>query len=195
MSGNEIRVASIDKSCIGIAEIKETIDHEFAIYDMSQFLPILGMFDDHNLKLNEDHLVISSDNQSVTYRYTNVENIIAPPYELEMIPETSIITLLSSELNRLIRASSILKLDLLWIRKERDGFIDLSVIHSDYNDTNQFNIELECDESFSNFEFKMKMSALNLLKFDYEIGFCNDYQFIILENIEQNVKYYIAGEV
>lgn len=191
VEGNEIRVAAIDKSVMGIATVEETFPVEFALYDLNQFLSVLTMFDEPELEFHDDYLIIKQGRQRVKYFYTDSDNIVAAPYTLELEGDGGALFVSADQLEALTKASSLMKLTDFAMVKDGDG-IQLIVEDGDQDSNNEFTIDVEFEVDIDDFELQLKMKSLNFVKMDYEISFVDDNQFLIFENSDNNLKYYVA---
>ncbi len=191
VEGNEIRVAAIDKSVMGIAKVEETFPVDFALYDLNQFLSVLSMFDEPELQFNDDHLISKQGRQRVKYFYTDSDNIVAAPYELELESGYDSLFISSDQLDALGKASAVMGLADFALIKDGDS-IQMIVEDTDQDSNNEFTIDVEFEVDIDDFELQLKMKTLNFVKLDYEISFVDNNNFLIFNNQEQNVTYYVA---
>lgn len=191
VEGNEIRVAAIDKSVMGIAHVDEQFPIDFALYDLNQFLSVLSMFTEPELDFHEDHMLIKQGRNRVKYFYTDSDNIVAAPYTLELQSGEDTMFISADQLDALTKASAVMKLEDFAIVKDGDS-IQLIVEDGDQDSNNEFTIDVEFEVDVEDFELQLKMKTLNFVKLDYEISFVEDNQFLIFENAESKLKYYVA---
>lgn len=191
VEGNEIRVAAIDKSVMGIAKVEESFPIDFALYDLNQFLSVLSMFNEPELEFKEDHMVIKQGRNRVKYFYTDSDNIVAAPYDLELDIGEDTMFISADQLDSLTKASAVMKLEDFAIVKDGDS-IQMIVEDGDQDSNNEFTIDVEFEVDVPDFELQLKMKTLNFVKLDYEISFVDDNQFLIFSNEEQQLTYYVA---
>lgn len=192
VEGNEIRVAAIDKSVMGIAVVEENFPVDFALYELPQFLSVLSLFDEPELEFEDDYLIIKQGRQTVKYFYTDSDNVVAAPYDLKLSGDNDHSLFVSGEqLDRLSKASSMMQLEDFAIVKVGDS-IQLIVEDGDQDKKNDFTIDVDFDVDMDDFALQLKMKTLNFVKLDYEIAFANDNQFLIFSNEENNLTYYVA---
>lgn len=192
VEGNEIRVAAIDKSVMGIATVEDEFPVEFALYDLKQFLNALSLFDEPELDFKDDYLIISQGRKKVKYYYTDSQNIVAAPYDLSFeADDDSSLFVSATELATLHKASSIMQLSDFSIVKTGDS-IKMIVEDTAQDSNNEFTIDVEFEVDIEDFDLQLKMSTLNFVNLDYEISFAEGNQFLIFSNEEKQITYYVA---
>ena len=189
--GNEIRVASIGRSLMGIAKVEETFPVDFALYDLNQFLSVLTLFADPDLEFLDDHLVMSEGTIRLKYYYTDSKNVIAAKYDMALDGGDESLFVSAEELGKLMKASLTLKLADFAIVKEGDS-IQMIVEDGDQTDNNEFTIDLTFEVDIEDFDLQLKMDTIKFMKLDYELSFADDNQFLIFENEDYNLTYYVV---
>jgi hypothetical protein len=74
--GTVQKTVSPQKTVLAKANVSENFDKEFAIYDLSQFISTVSMFEDPELKLGSDSVVISNGKARTTLRYAKSLSLI-----------------------------------------------------------------------------------------------------------------------
>ncbi len=192
VEGNEIRVAAIDKSVMGIAVVEEEFPVEFALYDLKQFLNALSLFEEPELEFKDDYLFIKQGRQRVKYFYTDSENIVSAPYSLTLeADDDSSLFLGADQLATLHKASSMMQLSDFSLVKNGDS-IKMVVEDTNQDSNNEFTIDVEFEVDMEDFDLQLKMSTLNFVNLDYEISFVEENQYLIFSNEDSQVIYYVA---
>ena len=191
VEGNEIRVADIEKSVMGIAKVEETFPVDFALYDLNQFLSVLSMFDEPELVFEEGYLIVKQGRQRVKYHFTDSDNIVAAPYEMELESGDDSLFISADQLDALTKASAVMGLADFALIKDGES-IQMIVEDTDQDSNNEFTIDVEFEVDIDDFELQLKMKKLNFVKLDYEISFVDNNNFLIFNNQDQNVTYYVA---
>jgi len=191
VEGNEIRVAAIGKSVMGIAIVEETFPVDFALYDLNQFLSVLSLFDQPELDFDDDYLIIKQGRQRVKYFYTDSSNVVAAPYDLELDGDGASLFVSADELDSLNKASNAMGLRDFALVKKGDS-IQMIVEDGEQDSNNEFTIDVEFEVDIDDFDLQLKMTSLNFVKLDYEISFSPDNESLIFSNEEHNLTYYVA---
>ena len=115
--GNTLKTISEAKNVLASAAILEDIPQDFGIYDLNQFLNVLGLVDSPRLDFQKDYVVIgdSTGRTEIKYFYSDIDMLTSPSKDITM-PSVEISFLLDNEtINKIKRASSVLELSLIHI--------------------------------------------------------------------------------
>ena len=58
-SGNNIKTMSETRNMIATADVSEQFAKDFGIYDLNEFIGVMGLVDTPNLKFEDDFVVVS----------------------------------------------------------------------------------------------------------------------------------------
>ena len=101
--GNVISIASELKTILARAEIDTQIDKQFAIYDLPRFISVISMFQDPELTIMKDHMLISSGNESITYQFAEPALIKPAPKKVNMADPDVKFNLTAEQLDRVFK--------------------------------------------------------------------------------------------
>ena len=107
--GTELSTLSIQKNILSRANVEETFPRTFAIYDLSEFLSGLSLFDNPDFYFENDNYVVIKDSKCQSrYFFADPSTITSPPAQRAQIPSEDVSFVVAwSDLNNLIRAASI----------------------------------------------------------------------------------------
>ena len=110
--GNNLRTISVMKNILAEAEVKETFEKDFAIYDLNQFLNGLNLHQSPDLDFtNNSHVVIREGKRRVKYFFADPEVIVAPPEKKISLPSQDVCFQLEhSNLDKLLKAAAVYQL-------------------------------------------------------------------------------------
>jgi hypothetical protein len=166
-AGTVQKTVSPQKTVLAKANISENFDKEFAIYDLTQFISTVSMFEDPDLKLGDDSLVITNGKAKTTLRYAKTDLIQSPPSKEINLPSTEIsFTLEANALQSALRAAGVLALPELAL-VGRSGKAYLAAIDSRNQGSNSF--EYEVGDANANYMMLFKIDNLKILNRDYEV--------------------------
>ena len=194
-SGSTIKTISEAKNVLATAHVSEEFEQSFGIYDLNEFIGVLGLVDTPRLKFGAEHVVVgdSTGRSEVKYFFSAEETLTTPSKDINM-PESEVSFVLTNDtLNKLKRAASTLGHDELSITG-KDGVLTLSVIESQNATSNAFSIDIDGEiKTDSSFNFILSISNLKILPGDYEVDISSKLitQF---KNKDVNVTYWIALE-
>jgi hypothetical protein len=108
-AGNQVKTISVAKNILATATITETIPQEFGIYDLNEFLNVLGLYDSPTLEFTNDKSVkIKDASESGTYFFSDVSNLTTPSKDITMPPCEIQFNMTEVMLGKLRRAASTL---------------------------------------------------------------------------------------
>jgi len=166
-AGSVQKTVSPQKTVLAKANVSEKFDKDFAIYDLTQFISTVSMFEDPELKLGDDSVVITNGKAKTTLRYAKADLIQSPPNKEINLPSTEIsFTLEAAALQSALRAAGVLGLPELAL-VGRSGKAYLAAIDSRNQGSNSF--EYEVGDAKANYMMIFKIDNLKLLNRDYEV--------------------------
>jgi hypothetical protein len=192
--GNVIRTLSEGKNIFGKAQVDLDFPVKFGIYDLNEFLNVLGLVDEHSLTFNDKYVVVNDTVglSKVKYFFTDTDYLTTSNKDIAM-PSTEVkFNLTNDTLNKLKRAASALGHDVVSIRPN-NGAISLTVFDKDNPTSNSFTIDVDGSYEGSDFDFIITISNLKLIPKDYQVEISSKLisHFI---NKESNVEYWVALE-
>jgi len=170
--GSKINTISPTKNILAEAEVDETFDVEFGIWDLSKFLATISLFKDPEFEFNEDHVDISSTDSkaSVKYYYSEPELLVKADKKLKM-PTTPVNFILTSkDYNELQKAASVLQAPDLALESTEDGRMVLRVFDRKDSTSHSYSIDVGENKSGSSFSFLFKTENLKMIPGTYEVG-------------------------
>ena len=186
--GSAISTISPSKTILAKAKITQSMDSQFAIYDLSRFLSVLSLFNDPELRIEDKFITIASGDKKLNYTFADASTIITPPDKEITIANPQVEFKLTTEtFNDVTKASSVLRLPEIAIVGE-DGDISVQAIDSKNPSGDIYSIKVGATEK----KFKMIFKAENLkiLSGDYEVALTKG----ISHFKGADVEYFIAIE-
>lgn len=166
--GNLIRTISPSRHIYAEATIEETFTNQFGIYDLSELLSVISIFDSPELNFESNALYIEEGKNKVRYLASETSILIAPDKSLKMPPECAESFLLSAaNLQQVTRAASVLKVPNISMIGS-DGKLSLVATDITNPNTNQFAIDIGTTE-LVDFNVVVDVSLLKLMPEDYEV--------------------------
>jgi len=194
-AGNTIKTISEARNVLATAVVEEEFPNTFGIYDLNEFIGVLGLVDTPRLKFDEDFVTVgdSTGRSKVKYFFSAEETLTTPQKDINMPDAEVTFTLTNDTLNKIKRAASALGHNEVSITG-KDGVLSLSVVDSQNSTSNAFSIDIDGEfNSDATFNFILNISNLKMLPGDYEVQISSKLitQF---KNKEVNVTYWIALE-
>jgi hypothetical protein len=158
--GQRITTISEASDIFAAADIEETFDHEFGIYDLPDFLGVHNLLNEPELSFTDSSVVLSSGRSRANYRYADINILTTPKKEIKM-PEIKLALNLSSDtISTLRRASSALGVGVLAISSDGEE-ISLVVCDTKNSGANTFTTVLD-EKNTSGREFNILIDVANL---------------------------------
>lgn len=141
--GNVLSTISPLKMIMARAQIDETIEKDFGIFDLNRFLGVLSLFDDPELLLSDNFVKITDGRKSVNFIYADPITMILPPNKEIKMGESYVSLELSAEnLQNIMKASSVLQLPEIAIVGQ-DGRMLLRALDSKNSSSNSFEVDVK----------------------------------------------------
>ena len=194
-SGSTIKTISEARNVLATAQVTEDFPKDFGVYDLNEFIGVLGLVDTPNLQFEDEFVRISdsSGRSKVKYFFSSEETLTTPSKDINM-PEADVsFTLDNDTLNKLKRAASTLGHEEVSI-SGKDGVLSLSVVDSQNMTSNAFSIDV--DGTYPDgavFNFILNINNLKIVSGDYDVKISSKLisQFT---NKSTPVNYWIALE-
>ena len=193
--GNVLKTISEARNVLSTAIIDDEFPKDFGIYDLNEFIGVLGLVDKPTLNFEEDYVMISdsSGRSKIKYFYSSEDTLTTPSKDITMPSCEVKFGLETSVLDKLKRAASTLGHTEVSICGSNNA-IKLSVVDSQNKTSNVFSIDVagEYPEN-TEFNFILNISNLKIIPDDYEVEISSKLisQF---SNSRMNMKYWIAME-
>ncbi len=190
--GNKLRSISVMKNILAEAEVEETFEKDFAIYDLNQFLNGLGLHQNPDLDFeNDTHVIIREGKRRVKYFFADPEVIVSPPDKEITLPSSDVCFQLEhSQLDKLIKAASVYHLPDLSVVGEAS--VIRLVVRDKKNDTsNEYSIVV--GETDKDFTFNFKVENIKIIPGSYDVV-VSEKLLSKFTNDKYNLSYWVALE-
>jgi hypothetical protein len=193
--GNELMTISVARNVLSKATLDEEIPSDFGIYDLNEFLNVLGLVDSPNLELTNDYAIVSDSvgRTKIKYHFSDPDMLTVPQKEIIM-PETEVNFVLdTATLSKLKRAASALGHGEISISPS-GGSVRLSVVDTTDPTSNTLSIDVEGDyDEGTTFNFILNVNNLKIVNEDFEVGISSK----LISNFKSQqsaIEYFIALE-
>jgi len=192
--GNKLMTISEAKNILAEAKVPEEFNSIVGIYDLTEFLNVLGLVDKPRVRFEEHYMNIGgqSGRELVKYYYADTEMLTSPTKPIDM-PEADVwFTLDESTLMGLKRAASVFGHGQLSIEPD-NGSIKLSVVDPENSTANEYSIDVDGGYNNDSFKFILNISNLKMVPDTYEVKISSKLisQFT---NEGGDLKYWVALE-
>ncbi|NND23074.1 MAG: hypothetical protein HKN86_00095 [Acidimicrobiia bacterium] len=194
-SGSNIKTISEARNVVATADVTENFEKDFGIYDLNEFIGVMGLVNTPSLKFEDDFVTVSdaSGRSKVKYFYAAEETLTSPAKDVNMPDGDVKFTLDNDTLNKLKKAASTLGHNEVSI-KANNGVLSLSIVENQNATSNAFSIDIDGEfKQDAVFNFIISISNLKILPGDYDVEISSKLitQF---KHKEIPLKYWIALE-
>ena len=168
--GNKLMTISEAKNILAEAKVPEEFNSVVGIYDLTEFLNVLGLVDKPRVRFEENYMNIGgqSGRELVKYYYADTEMLTTPTKPIDM-PEADVwFTLDETTLMGLKRAASVFGHGQLSIEPD-NGSIKLSVVDPENSTANEYSIDVDGGYNNDSFKFILNISNLKMVPDTYEV--------------------------
>lgn len=167
-AGVELKTMSVSKTVVAKATIDTVIDKTFAIYDLSQFLAAISMFDDPELALADTSVRITSGTERMSYTFSEPSLILGPPEKQIVLPSTEIaFDLREAVLVRTMKALSVIGCPEIAVTGDGKK-IHLEALDSRKPGNSSYKVEI--GDTSSDFQMIFKSDNILMLPSDYRVS-------------------------
>lgn len=192
--GNTVKTIAEAKNVMAVATLDQAFTSSVGIYNLDEFLAVLGLVDTPELAFGDDFVTVSDSTgrSSVKYFYSDQSILTSPAKDIPM-PEAEVkFTLDLATLNKVRRAAGALGHEKMTITAN-DGSIKLSVVDNTDATSNAFDITVPGSYETEDFTFVMNIANLKLIDGDYDVS-VSSRLISEFKNASTDVVYYIALE-
>tara|TARA_B100001029_G_scaffold120731_1_gene100251 strand:- start:5476 stop:6144 length:669 start_codon:yes stop_codon:yes gene_type:complete len=190
--GTELSTLSIQKNILSRAIVEEQFPKSFAIYDLSEFLSGLTLFEDPEFSFDNDNYVIIKDKKnSSRYFFADPSTIVTPPENKVELPSQDVcFTVTWKDLSNVIKAAAIYQIEDLAVIG--DGNTIQLVVRDKKNDTSN-SYAVDVGSTSKKFSFNFKVENLKLLPGDYGVVISKA-NASLFKDVNRDLEYLIALE-
>ena len=190
-AGNELKTVSAMKNIFARAVVSENFDKEHSIYDLSEYLGAVSLFDSPNFEFNAEKVTVSEGDNSVQYYYADPQMVISPQKDITM-PEAEIsFDIDEGILDSLLKASSVLSLPDMVLSS--DGSTVVLTVKDKKNSTSNTFSKTVAQGNGSTYEMFLRMENIKVIPGDYTVTISSRL-ISNFKNKEIPLQYWIACE-
>ena len=191
--GNKVQTISTMKNILAEADISETFDQEFAIYDLPEFLRSIDLFDSPTLKFNGGSNVTIAEEkskQNIKYFFADKSVIVAPTKSITMPDKFVTFNFKKENFAKLMKAATTLNLpDVAVIGNGKS----ISMVATDKKNKSSNEYSIDVGESDKTFKAYFKVENFKMITDDYDVAVSNQ-KISHFVNRNKKVQYWVALE-
>ena len=192
--GNVVKTIAEAKNVMAVATLDQSFDKEVGIYNLDEFLSVLGLVDSPDLNFHDDFVTVQSGagRSQVKYFYSDPSILTSPAKDIPM-PEAEVkFTLDEGTFKKVLRAAGALGHEKMTITAT-DGGVLLTVVDNTDATSNAFEIVVPGTFESEDFTFVMNIANLKLISGDYDVE-VSSRLISKFTNKSADIEYFIALE-
>ena len=192
--GNVVKTIAEAKNVMAVATLGQTFDKTVGIYNLDEFLAVLGLVDTPDLNFQDDFVTVKSGagRSQVKYFYSDPSILTSPAKDIPMPDAEVKFTLDESTFKKVLRAAGALGHEKMTITAT-DGGIKLTVVDNTDSTSNAFEIVVPGTSESTDFTFVMNIANLKLISGDYDVE-VSSRLISRFTNQSADIQYFIALE-
>jgi hypothetical protein len=190
--GNVLRTVSEAKTVLARSEVDMEFPTSFGVYDLSEFLSVLGLVDSPRFTFDEKFVTINdgSGRSNIKYYYSD-PNILTTSSRDVTMPDPDVSFRLDREtMSKIKRAASVFGHTEVCVTKE-DGVIILCVQNNEDPTSHALKIAVDGNTEVDDFKLIFNISNLKMIDGDYDV-YLSSKLISHFVNTESNVEYWVA---
>ncbi|UYD58046.1 DNA polymerase processivity component [Aeromonas phage avDM4] len=170
--GNFIMTKSVNGVAYAEATIADEIDSELNIYDLPNFLSILGQLGEGSeINLSNGEIVIQNGRAKVNLPDAESSVIVVPKQRLRMPPADVEFDLKAEDLAEILKISRVVGADRIAITNRNDHIvIDAFAVEDGDNARTRYSLTVCPYEGTNNFSFVINLENVSVVVADYKIN-------------------------
>lgn len=164
--GSKLTTRTVAKNIYVEANVEDEFEQEFGIYNLGEFLGIVGLFSDPVFELSKNSVTISQGKNKVQYLFASPEVLDYPDKPIKMPATDASFELTEENLKSLLKAGAVLSATDLLISGDGE-LITCTVLDPKNPSSNTFAVEVgTTDKAFSAY---IKLESLKLPAGMYDV--------------------------
>lgn len=194
--GNVIRTMSEARNVVSSAKLEQGFPCKFGIYDLNEFLGVIGLVDNPQLTFNDGYTTISDVNNlsRIKYFYSDPEILTSPTNDVKMPGADIEFSLKNETLAKVKRAASALGHSHVKITPGKDNELLITVFAENNATSNTYEISTVGEfEPGIPFEMIFNINNFKVIPGDYNIKISSKLVSEFTSD-DGNIQYWIALE-
>jgi hypothetical protein len=191
--GSKLHTISAMKNVLAEATISEKFESEVGIYDLTEFLRAVELFEKPSVKINGANYAVISDEKSkqiIKYFFADKSTLVAPSKGINMPDKTVTFTLKKEDFAKVQKAATTLNLPDIAVKGNGKT---ISFIATDKKNKSSNDYSLNIGETDKTFTAYFKADNFKMISDDYDVAISKQ-KISHLIGRSKPVQYWIALE-
>lgn len=188
--GNVLSTISTGKNIFARAEVTESFDKEFAVYDLNSLLALLTLMEDTEVLLGDESITVTKGSSEFEYFYADPNIIVSAPDKQIEVDDFYSFDLSSDDLSMVMKAAAITAAPMLSV-VATGGKVTLTVGDPSTPKSNSFKQII--GDTDKEFDCRLQIENLKVVPGSYKVTLSQK-KFMFLQNNNSQLKYWLALE-
>ena len=190
--GNVLRTVSESKTVLSRAEIDMQFPKSFGIYDLGEYLGVMGLVDSPNVDFSDDYVTVSDEagRTKIKYFYSSPDILTTVQKDISSPSEDAWFTLDRDTRLKITRAAATLGHSEMIVTVV-DGIVTLTVTDPEDTTANAFSVAVDGESTTDDLNAVISISNLKMMEGDYRVSLSSK-MISHFVNTESNSQYWVA---
>lgn len=167
--GSVLKTISPQKNIMANATVTEEFESAFAIYDLSQFLAAVSLFEDPDFEFDNKTVTISTGKRSVRYFFADASMVQSAGDKKIALPSVDVeFDVTEKQLSEILKAANILQVPEIAVVSDGEGVTRVQAADYKNSTSNTFDVEVD-HQSSQKFRLVFKSENLKMISGDYKV--------------------------
>lgn len=172
-SGSSLKTISPQNNIMAEAQVTETFDSPFAIYDLNQFLGAVSLFGDPEFDFDADWVDIKEGARSVRFAFAAASMVKGASDKKIVLPSVDVaFSLTAAQLGEVLKAASVLGVPEVSVVSDGVGPTRLVASETKNKSSNSYNVVVD-HVSPKSFKIIFRAEYFKMLSADYDVEVCS----------------------
>lgn len=180
------------KVTMGRATVPETFPRECHFYNLPELLSVLTLFDDPDVEFFQDHLVVSSDNNSISYRYSSPDTVtnIDLSKKITVPPDALVFEITKEDFKLMDKAISIIRDDVWRIYGDgKDVYVSTLA-----KSVGKPSFKMKVTESEKEFQTAFSLEGIKMIPENYTVTVAPSFVSFAHASETMNITYWVVAK-
>jgi len=188
--GNMLSTISTGKNIFARAEVSETFNKEFAVYDLNSLLALLTLMEDTDVDLGEESITMSKGSSHFEYFYADPNIIVSAPDKTIEVDSFFSFDLSKDEVDMIMKAAAVVGAPMLSV-VGKDGEAVLTVGDPNTPRSNAFRQVIGATDKV--FDARLAVENFKVVPGNYNVTI-SEKKFMHLSSTSKDMNYWLALE-
>lgn len=189
--GSTLRTISDAKDLIAFVDVKDKFEKDFSIYSLSSLLGVISLYEDADLKFEDDHVGIVAGNNKSKFYFCDPALVTKAPTADAKMPSEDVELVFTQEMrSKIAKGAAVLGLPNISITGDGET---LRLVAHDVKNPKSNEFAFEIGETAATFSFDFTVEQITrIIEGDYDVTLSSK-KLVRFKNKVNTFRYYLAA--